>query len=125
MPEYDRPADTSAISVVRAFLDAWADRDAGRVVNFFATDAVFVASVGPEPGRSYSGHSEIGPAVEVMLATAAGSKFAARELIPFDGGVVATWSVTGPDGQIALGIDIFGVRGGSIVLKDAYRKVAG
>jgi len=111
---------------VTAFLDAWAACDAGRVMSLFADDAVFVGSVGSEPGQTHRGRAEIAPAVEKMLSAAQGTRFHVREVIPFDGGAVVTWAVDGTAGggqaMNVKGIDVFRVRDGTVTFKDAYRK---
>lgn len=120
--------DGSRLTVVNSFLHAWAANDTDGVLGLFAEDAVFIASLGDEPGQTYRGQGEIAPAVARMLAAANGTRFHVREIIPFADGAVVTWSVDGvaaATGQVmnAKGIDIFRVRDGAITFKDAYRKV--
>lgn len=115
-------------NAVEVFLDAWAAGDADKVISLFSEDAVFSASVGPEPGRTLTGLSEIAPAVRQMLLAAKGSQFLIREILPLEDGAVVTWTQTGTTdvGQHlnVKGIDVFKVRDGVIILKNAYRKVA-
>lgn len=120
--------DGSQLAVLTSFLDAWAACDAARVTGLFAEDAVFIGSVGVEPGQTYRGRGEIGPAVEKMLAAAAGTRFQVSEMIPFGGGAVVTWAVDGIAASghpvNVKGIDVFRVKGDFVTFKDAYRKVS-
>lgn len=50
---------TSNTDIVRAFGRAWASKDPEVVMAFFADDAVYGASVGPEPGTTCRGRQEI------------------------------------------------------------------
>lgn len=113
--------------VVRQFLDAWARQDFDGVMERFDDNAIFKASTGPEPGRTFVGRAQIASAVEAMFEAAAGSQFNVAELIPFDGGAVATWFVSSRDAHDEIvkspGIDVFRVHAGKITLKDAFRKL--
>ncbi|MBA5983529.1 nuclear transport factor 2 family protein [Pseudomonas sp. MD195_PC81_125] len=117
----------NSVEVVNNFFSAWAKQDLKTVIEMFSEDAVYCASQGPEPGKTYRGRQEIEPAVQVMFDAAGETKMKLLAIYPFEGGVTATWEVTGTDsnGQsvAALGIDVFLVRNGHITLKDAYRKV--
>jgi ketosteroid isomerase-like protein len=115
------------VEVVNKFFSVWAKQDLKTVVEIFSEDAVYCASQGPEPGKTYRGRQEIEPAVQVMFDAAGETKLKLVAIYPFEGGVTATWEVSGTDtnGQsvAVLGIDVFLVRNGHITLKDAYRKV--
>jgi len=115
------------VEVVNKFFSAWAKQDLKAVIEIFSEDAVYCASQGPEPGKTYRGRQEIEPAVQVMFDAVGETKLKLVAIYPFEGGVTATWEVSGTDsnGQsvAVLGIDVFLVRNGHITLKDAYRKV--
>lgn len=115
------------VEVVDRFFTAWAKQDLKTVIEIFSEDAVYCASQGPEPGKTYRGRLEIEPAVQVMFDAAGETKLKLVAIYPFEGGVTATWDVSGKDanGQpvVVLGIDVFLVHNGHITLKDAYRKV--
>ncbi|MCC0043750.1 MAG: nuclear transport factor 2 family protein [Brucellaceae bacterium] len=105
------------------FADAWGRRDVGAVVELFADDAVYFASVGPEPGRRATGKTAIRELIEAMFAVDRGATSETTEPVIFDGGAFWSWRYTLPDGSIELGCDLLRVADGKIVLKDAYRKV--
>ncbi|NWB31826.1 nuclear transport factor 2 family protein [Pseudomonas gingeri] len=115
------------VEVVNEFFSAWAKQDLKTVIEIFSEDAVYCASQGPEPGKTYRGRQEIESAVQVMFDAASETKLKLVAIYPFEGGVTATWEVSGTDsnGQsvAVLGIDVFLVRNGHVTLKDAYRKV--
>jgi ketosteroid isomerase-like protein len=115
------------IEVVNKFFSAWAKQDLKTVIEIFSEGAVYCASQGAEPGKTYRGRQEIEPAVQVMFDAAGETELKIVAIYPFEGGVTATWEVSGTDtnGQSVsvLGIDVFLVRNGHITLKDAYRKV--
>ncbi|MGB8420281.1 nuclear transport factor 2 family protein [Paraburkholderia sp.] len=119
--------ETKNVAIVQEFLEAWAAGDAEGVVGLFAEDAVFSASVGPEPGKTLTGRDKIAPAVSEMLKAAAGSKFAITEINAVADGAVVTWTQTGVSHQgrsfNIKGIDVFKVKGELVTLKNAYRKV--
>lgn len=116
-----------AVEVVNRFFSAWARQDLKTVIGIFSENAVYSASQGPEPGKTYRGRQEIEPAVRVMFDAAGDTTLNLVAIYPFDGGATATWDVSGEDanGQsvAVLGIDVFLVQNGHITLKDAYRKV--
>lgn len=119
--------EIDAMETVKRFLDAWARQDSDSVVNAFDENATFHASAGSAPGQAYVGRDQFAPAIQAMLEKAGGVVFEVTEMIPFDGGVVATWCATSQSADNtsvrAPGIDIFRVRDGKITLKDAYRKL--
>lgn len=120
-------SSNEAIDIVKRFLDAWAHQDFDGVIASFDESATFHASVGPGPGQAYIGRDQIAPAVKSMFEKTIGIEFDVTELIPFEGGVVATWCVTsrGTNNEVVKspGIDVFRVRDGKVILKDAYRKL--
>jgi ketosteroid isomerase-like protein len=116
-----------AVEIVNRFFSAWAKQDLKTVIEIFSKDAVYCASRGPEPGKTYRGRQEIEQAVQVMFDAAGDTKLSLVAIYPFDGGVTATWAVSGKDTNgksvAVLGVDVFLVQSGHITLKDAYCKV--
>jgi ketosteroid isomerase-like protein len=114
--------------VLAAFSDAWARHDLEALMSHVTDDCVYSASVGPEPGRTWSGKEQVREGFALMLAHDAG-----QERHEDEGPIIAgsrgagTWSFTGPgpDGtaQVTRGCDIYEFRGGQIARKDAFRKV--
>ncbi|MFB4270464.1 nuclear transport factor 2 family protein [Nonomuraea sp. GTA35] len=51
-------SETSPRECLECFADAWARHDVGGLLELMTEDAVYAASVGPEPGRTFRGHAE-------------------------------------------------------------------
>jgi ketosteroid isomerase-like protein len=111
------------------FADAWAAHDVGGLLELMTDDAVYAASVGPEPGRTYHGHPELGAGFRAMFDHDAGAVIEQGEPIVFGESAVSTWAYhfASVDGSrhCERGIDLWRFRDGKICLKDAYRKTRG
>ncbi|KQQ20708.1 hypothetical protein ASF48_08895 [Rathayibacter sp. Leaf299] len=114
--------------ILAAFSDAWARHDLEALMSHITDDCVYSASVGPEPGRTWTGREQVREGFALMLAFDTGQERHedAQPLIAGTRGA-GTWSFTGtgPDGevQVTRGCDIYEFRGGRIARKDAFRKV--
>jgi ketosteroid isomerase-like protein len=114
--------------VLAAFSDAWSRHDLEALMSHITDDCVYSASVGPEPGRTWSGREQVREGFSLMLAFDTGQE-RHEEGQPIIAGPrgAATWSFTGPgpDGTdlVTRGCDIYEFRGGKIARKDAFRKV--
>ncbi|MBF4571665.1 nuclear transport factor 2 family protein [Herbiconiux sp. VKM Ac-1786] len=114
--------------VLAAFSDAWTRRDLDALMSHVTDDCVYSASVGPEPGQTWSGKEQVREGFALMLAFDTGQERHEEEN-PIIAGTrgAATWSFTGagPDGKILTtrGCDIYEFRDGKIARKDAFRKV--
>ncbi|MCS5715571.1 nuclear transport factor 2 family protein [Herbiconiux sp. CPCC 205716] len=123
----DRHSDMTP-EVLAAFSDAWARHDLEALMSHVTDDCVYSASVGPEPGRTWSGKDAVREGFALMLAHDVG-----QERHEDEGPIIlgtrgaGTWSFTGPgpDGVVVetRGCDIFQFRAGKIARKDAFRKV--
>jgi ketosteroid isomerase-like protein len=111
-----------------AFNAAWGRGDIETLMAFMATDCVYSASVGPEPGRTYRGRDEVRRGFLELLAYDADAEGAEGECWVAGDRGVATWSYTSTadDGTSTTvrGCDLFVFRGDEIVIKDAFRKCA-
>ncbi|MWV47960.1 nuclear transport factor 2 family protein [Rathayibacter sp. VKM Ac-2803] len=122
--------DTSEMTpeVLAAFSDAWSRHDLEALMSHVTDDCVYSASVGPEPGRTWTGKEQVREGFALMLAFDTGQERHEDEgpLIAGSRGA-GTWSFTGtgPDGTVLVtrGCDIYEFRGGKIARKDAFRKV--
>jgi ketosteroid isomerase-like protein len=116
----------SAISVVRDFDFAWSRRDLNTLLRLIADDCVFSASVGDEPGATFRGRSQVAKGFRLLLELDAGAEAVPGELFGCGSRVIVTWGLKRrePDGRTVTvrGCDIFTVREGLIVRKDAFRK---
>ncbi|NQX35872.1 nuclear transport factor 2 family protein [Herbiconiux sp. VKM Ac-2851] len=114
--------------VLAAFSDAWTRRDLEALMSHVTDDCVYSASVGPEPGQTWSGKEQVREGFALMLAFDTGQERHEEEN-PIIAGTrgAATWSFTGagPDGKVLTtrGCDIYEFRDGKIARKDAFRKV--
>ena len=114
--------------VLAAFSDAWTRRDLEALMSHVTDDCVYSASVGPEPGQTWSGREQVREGFALMLAFYTWQERHEEEN-PIIAGTrgAATWSFTGagPDGKVLTtrGCDIYEFRDGKIARKDAFRKV--
>ena len=111
---------------LRDFAAAWDARDVDRLMQHMTEDCVYLASVGPEPGRTYVGAAAVREGFREMLAyDAAGESRGGQTFIVGHLGV-AEWSYLklGSYGAIVevRGCDILEFRGAKIARKDAFRK---
>jgi len=109
-------------TLLNELTDGWACHDVVRVVNCFAEDGVYSASLGPEPGTTCVGKDEIRSLVKEMFRVDAGSTSTTSDLLIMDQTAAWRWRYEFPDGSAAIGCDFFEFKNGKIVLKDAYRK---
>lgn len=116
-------------SLVTAFMDAWERADAGAVMQLMADDCVYLASVGPEPGRTYRGRADVARGVGEMLAFEAGGESRQGGVWFAEDRAFAEWDYDEmtDDGEVKVvrGIDVIHMAGGKILSIDAYRKSTG
>ena len=114
--------------LVRAFMDAWERGDADAVMRLMSDECGYCASVGPEPGRTYSGRSEVARGVAEMLDFESGGESRQGRVWFADDRAFAEWDYDeiGDDGVVKAvrGIDVIELADGKIVSVDAYRKAS-
>jgi ketosteroid isomerase-like protein len=123
---------TTEMTVERAteFGEAWNSGDADLVASWFAEDGEYHASVGPERlGATYRGREEVRRGVQAFFDRFPGGRFEnLRVHVHGDRGTFE-WDfvTTAADGTTTsvAGCDLLGFRGGEVVSKNAFRKVAG
>jgi ketosteroid isomerase-like protein len=122
-------SDLSPRECLARFADAWANRDIGGLLELMTDDAVYAASVGPEPGRTFRGRPELVAGFRTMFEHDAGARIEQGEPLVLGGWAVSTWAYhfVRADGSpwSERGIDLWRFRDGKICLKDAYRKTSG
>ncbi|MEH1129763.1 nuclear transport factor 2 family protein [Micromonospora sp. CPCC 206061] len=74
------------------FADAWASHDVDGLLELMTADAVYAASVGPEPGRTFRGHQELAAGVRTMFDHDAGADIEQGEPVAFGDMAVSTWA---------------------------------
>jgi ketosteroid isomerase-like protein len=110
--------------LLRLFSEVWARRDVPALLGLLTPDAVYAASVGPEPGTTFRGQVEIAAGLAVMFAHDEGAQATQGEPMVLGDAAVSTWTYTFSDGRPSQhGVDLWRFRDGRIALKDAYRKV--
>ena len=119
-------SDFEHAELLERFGRAWIARDVDALLDLMADDAVYAASVGPDPGVDYRGKGSIRRGLAEMFAHDAGADITLEPPAFFPGGAVARWTYAfvEPDGRHRLerGVDVWAFHGGRITLKDAYRK---
>ncbi|HHL43158.1 MAG TPA: nuclear transport factor 2 family protein [Hellea balneolensis] len=106
------------------FKSAWAAEDYPALAECLHNDIVYYASIGPEPGKSWRGKSQVLSGIKKMIAH---DHATAQMGEIYETGNVIFWTweyfdkTTGA--PIAKGCDIFHFKQGLILKKDAYRKV--
>jgi ketosteroid isomerase-like protein len=111
------------------FGEAWIRRDIDALLSLMTPDAVYAASVGPEPGRTFRGAAELRAGFEEMFAHDAGADIALDDPQLFGDQAIGGWTYTFADSEgeprLVKGIDVWRFEGDRISLKDAYRKTTG
>jgi hypothetical protein len=105
------------------FAAAWGEKDLERLMGFLTEDCVYVASVGNEPGQTYTGLAQVRAGIAAMLEHDAGSTAQVHNIGILDERGFWEWTYTFLDGRVALGCDLFEFRGDKIKVKNAFRKV--
>lgn len=121
---------TEQAELIERFSEAWAARDIETLMELVTDDCVFRASLGPEPGATFTGRDEVRRGFAQLLATGIDDPAPETEtevpLISRDF-AVTRWTSRFPakDGPqvVVRACDIIEFDGGLIKFKDAYRKV--
>ncbi len=119
-------------ALLEAFTVAWSAKDLDALMAFMAQECAFRASLGPEPGATFTGRDEVRRGFELFLGGGGGAPAPETEneetLISGDF-AVTRWTSRFPqtDGPpvVVRACDIFEFDGDRITFKDTYRKVAG
>ena len=128
-PEKQQQTDgTSQMTpeILAAFAAAWSRGDVDKLMSFITDDCVYSASVGPEPGTTYTGREAVRQGFENMLKYDAGRQSRGGPVFIVGNKGAAEWSYhftdeTGRQVEIK-GCDLFEFAGNKIRRKDAYRK---
>lgn len=114
------------MDLIRDFVARWSAGDLDGVLALMSDDAVFAPTTGPEPGRRFQGIDAIRRVLEPAVRSDSGVSLEPTGMLASDDRVVLTWTSV-DRGQPAAtatmhGIDLFRIRDGKVILKDAYRK---
>jgi SnoaL-like domain len=105
------------------FAAAWGSKDLKRLMDFFTHDCIYAASVGSEPGQTYTGIAQVRAGIVAMLEHDTGSTSKIHNIGILGERGFWEWTYTFKDGTVALGCDLFEFRGDKIRVKNAFRKV--
>ncbi|MEM7117004.1 MAG: nuclear transport factor 2 family protein [Chloroflexota bacterium] len=112
--------------LLAAFATAWGRADVYGLMALMTDDCVYKASVGEEPGTTYSGYDEVRRGFTEILAFEAGGEQRSGQVWFSGDYAFAEWAYDEmhEDGSLTeiKGIDVFHFVGNKLRLKDAYRK---
>src|SRR4051812_2414092 len=115
--------------IIREVGAAWRRADMATLMKFIADDCVYSASVGPGPGETFVGKEAVRAGFAKLLAHDSDGVAEPGEIRSAGDWVVSTWGYRKPgrDGRETLvrGCDVFVLRDGMVIRKDAFRKSYG
>ncbi len=114
--------------LLNEFMKAWSLRDVDAVLSLMTEDCVYQASVGPEPGTTFNGASEVRAGLLVMFAHDSGSEATVSNIIVAGDRAAWEWRYFWPEAdekREERGCDFFEFSEGKISRKNAFRKVLG
>ena len=107
------------------FAAAWGRRDLEALMAMFTDDCVYKASVGQEPGATFTGKAAVRAGVLRMFAVDDGSTSEITRLRIFGDEGYSEWTYRFPDGRVVYGCDLFEFEGDRVRVKNAFRKTTG
>ncbi len=121
-------ANQSDADIVDKVVDAFNRHDVEGVMEYFADDAEFYASAGPEIfGQRFSGKAAVRQAVEARFAQVPDLQWTEGETWICPDGIATRWRAIGNqvDGKRldSWGSDFWKLRDGKVILKDTYYKI--
>ena len=119
---------TMTLERATEFGSAWNSGDADLVASFFADDAVYHASVGPDHlGKTYRGKEEIRNGVKAFFERFPDGRFENLKVVVAGDIGTFEWDFVATDASgksvTTAGCDLLAFRGDKVVLKNAFRKV--
>lgn len=112
--------------LLAAFAAAWGRADVEALMALMTDDCVYKASVGPEPGTTYSGADAVRRGFTEILAFEADGEQRSGQVWFSGDYAFAEWAYDEIDGDGKAteikGIDVFHFVDNKLRLKDAYRK---
>jgi len=104
------------------FGEAWGAGDVDAIMACFHSNAVYFASVGPEPGEEAKGTAAIRQAVQNIFEHDGEVSQTVSAPVFFADMAFWSWTYRHLSGAEVRGCDLFKFKDGLILLKDAYRK---
>jgi SnoaL-like domain len=122
-----KPLAQTRRKTLEAFAKAWAEKNVDALLELMTEDCVYGASVGPEPGRTYRGKSEVRSGILSMFAHDRGKTSSVSNLRIGEDHAYWEWCYVSDNPLSANahshGCDLFLFEGKKIALKQAFRKV--
>ena len=121
------------IALIESFARAWTARDVDALMALMAQDCEFKASIGPEPGTTFTGRASVRQGYELFLGPGGSTTTTTEEeeMLVSEDFAVTRWtsrtSGSGPNGApgsvdvVVRACDIFEFTGDRISRKDTYR----
>lgn len=124
---WDAPAGPSNKAVVDRFVAAWQAGDVDAALALTGADCLYSMTTGDAPGLEFRGRDAVRTGFALGMQNEPGTAVVFSEPFSADDRVVLEWRVErlGDGTVIARGVDLFTLRDGLIVVKDAHRKVFG
>jgi len=121
---------TMTLERATEFGSAWNSGDADLVASFFADDAVYHASVGPDRlGKTYVGKAEIRKGVKAFFERFPDGKFENLKVVVAGDTGSFEWDFVATDASgksvTTAGCDLLASRGEEVIVKNALRKTKG
>ena len=122
------------IALIESFARAWTARDVDALMALMAQDCEFKASIGPEPGTTFTGRAAVRQGYERFLGPGGSTTTTTEEeeMLVSEDFAVTRWTSrapgSGPNGSpgsvdvVVRACDIFEFTGDRISRKDTYRK---
>lgn len=121
-------AEDNGVRLIRDFSEAWGRKDLAALAALLDEEAVYEASVGPEPGTTYRGKRAVLDGCQAMFAHDDGSRSETLAIYAAGEHGVCEWKYIWPGKGGAeasvWGCDLFTFRNGKILRKNAFRKVS-
>ena len=107
------------------FAAAWGSKNLDVLMQLFTEDCIYKASVGSEPGTTYTGQAAVRSGVEAMMAHDYGSRSEISNIHVSGDVGFWEWTYSFPDGRVVYGCDLFEFVGDKVRVKNAFRKTLG
>lgn len=120
------PADTERLITeqLAAFAEAWRAKDLDRLMSLMTDDCEFRASVGSEPGATFTGRAEVRLGFAQSLAHDEGAEMRLGAVFVAGNRAAAEWSYVYPGNRGEVrGCDLFEFTDGKISRKDSFWKI--
>jgi ketosteroid isomerase-like protein len=120
--------DSHNLKLIQEFLDAWGRADVDKLMTIMSDDCVYLASLGPDPGKTYSGKENLRRGFTEMTANETELETREGRIWVSGDHAFAEWSYdeAGDDSLVVeiRGLDAIHIVEGKIKSIDAYRKTS-